>query len=504
MKTRRKHKKIFNDNDILNNKGILISAKFRKRKKPKSNLFFNYIFEQNIKILSIKTIFLIGLIIVLSFLITKNINNYNFEATYITEFPKKRNKTKVKYSTNSTLNKGFLEVNTTHKGKFTYYDYTTNIKVYKDLFKDVTYIPITEKNYLLPQKLISNEEYYKICEDKVLLDKTKYKRNKNPKISVVIPYYNRGNQSIIMTLRSIQNQSLKDIEIIIVDDVSIEDGSKEIFDAMKDDNRIIFLKHIERKSTLLTRVDGIRYASGEYIIQVDQDDMFLTNLLFETLYNKSKELDVDIVQFNHYSNDNKNVLSLQRNPMPANVIIKQPRLRTAFFAGGGNHLLYCAIRMIWNLFVRRTTYLEAIDDLGDEYMNHIFRLYEDTLMMLELSQVAYSYYFFESINGYLHCTFDNSRHHIKNETIEKEILAMNQLLFMKFMLLKIDPKCDRYHVYRELGFGQCDKDVKHLNRNDFDLGLEVVEIVYELERMYKNTNPQLISCIDKIKKYYII
>ena len=56
--------------------------------------------------------------------------------------------------------------------------------------------------------------------------------------------------------------------------------------------------------------------------------------------------------------------------------------------------------MIWNLFVRRTTYLVAIDDLGDEYMNHIFRLYEDTLMMLELSQVAYSYYFYESVNGY--------------------------------------------------------------------------------------------------------
>ena len=66
MKIRRKNKKIFNDNDIFNNKAILISANFRKRKKPKSNLFFNYIFEQNIKILSIKTIFIIGLIIVLS------------------------------------------------------------------------------------------------------------------------------------------------------------------------------------------------------------------------------------------------------------------------------------------------------------------------------------------------------------------------------------------------------------------------------------------------------
>ena len=115
MKIRRKNKKIFNDNDIFNNKAILISTKFRKGKKPKANLFFNYILEQNLKILSIKTILIIVLFIILSFLIIKNINNYNFEATYITEFPKKRNKTKVKYSTNSTLNKGFLKVNTTHK-----------------------------------------------------------------------------------------------------------------------------------------------------------------------------------------------------------------------------------------------------------------------------------------------------------------------------------------------------------------------------------------------------
>ena len=87
-----------------------------------------------------------------------------------------------------------------------------------------------------------------------------------------------------------------------------DNENEEIFEMMKDDNRIILLKHKERKSTLLTRVDGIRYASGEYIIQIDQDDMYLTNLLFEKLYNKSKELDVDIVQFNHYSNHNKKVI----------------------------------------------------------------------------------------------------------------------------------------------------------------------------------------------------
>ena len=139
----------------------------------------------------------------------------------------------------------------------------------------------------------------------------------------------QSKRSITMCLRSIQNQSLKDIEIIIVDDGSTEEKIKDIFDAMKEDNRIIFLRHKERKSTLLTRVDGIRYSSGEYIIQVDQDDMYLTNLLFETLYKKAKEINVDLIQFNHWSNDDPNHLKYERPPMPANVIIKQPELRTA-------------------------------------------------------------------------------------------------------------------------------------------------------------------------------
>ena len=96
-----------------------------------------------------------------------------------------------------------------------------------------------------------------------------------------------------MTLRSIQNQSFKDIEIIIVDDGSTEEKVKDIFDAMKDDNRIILLKHIERKTTLLTRVDGIRFASGEYIILLDQDDLYYDNLVFEKLYKSKYNLQLD-------------------------------------------------------------------------------------------------------------------------------------------------------------------------------------------------------------------
>ena len=490
------------------------SVKFHEDKEKKSNfflkLYYNNTFLFNTCGKSIFVIFLIIFAIINSKHIRKakrnkilnkmRKHNYNSES-FTNNFHIPENKSKEIYSTNATLNKGFLEINTKHKGKFEYYDYVSNIEVYKDLYKDISYTPITDNNYLIKSEQIEKEEFSKLCEKGTLLDKTKYKRTNNPKISVVIPQYIRGNQTLTMTIRSIQNQSLKDLEIIIVDDGSIKEKMEDIFEMMKDDNRIILLKHKERKSTLLTRVDGIRYASGEYIIQVDQDDMFLSNLLFEKLYNKSKELDVDLIHFRYCSNDDPNYLKLEPFPMALNTIIKQPELRTAFLVrSGNNRLLYCASRMIWDLFVRRTTFLEAINDLGDEYMNHMYRLYEDTIMMFELSQVAYSYYSYDII-GYRHVTC-NGDHRFKNDTLEKELLAMNQLLFMKLMLYKIDPKFDRYHIYRELGFGKCDYDVKYLSKGDLDLGLEVVEAVFELERRYKNTAPQLIQCINKIKQYY--
>ena len=183
------------------------------------------------------------------------------------------------------------------------------------------------------------------------------------------------------------------------------------------------------------------------------------------------------------------------------MIIKQPELRTAFLAGWGNTLYFCKIRMIWNFFTRRNTFMEAIEDLGDEYMNHIFRYYEDTIMMFELSQVAYSFYYYD-IEGYRHCTFLSGQSKNKNKTLEKEIGAVNRLLLLKLMLYKIDPKYDRYHIYRELRFDHGEIHVKNLNKINFDLGLEVVEAVFELERIYNNTAPELIDCIKKIKKYY--
>jgi hypothetical protein len=186
----------------------------KKYLKESKHLLNTYIIDNslkmktNIKILILNNKFLAKVIIILYlFLYFLQINN---SKNIINTFSLK------------IKNKGFLNITTIHKSKFTFYNYADNIIVYKDLYENITYIPINENNTIRESFQISKENYFALCENKTLLDNTKYKRNNIPKISIIIPYYNKDKYSLYVPLRSIQNQSFKDIEIIFVDDGSSE------------------------------------------------------------------------------------------------------------------------------------------------------------------------------------------------------------------------------------------------------------------------------------------
>ena len=397
-------------------------------------------------------------------------------------------------------NKGFLKINTIHKSKYENYNYKENIIVYKDLDNSISYTPITESNFIKKSSQITNDTYFSLCDNKTLLDETKYKRNSKPKISVIIPYYNKDVFSLFIVLRSIQNQSLKDIEIIFVDDGSSEKKINELIEEIKNDNRIILLKHKENKGTLMSRVDGVRYASGEYILNMDQDDLLIDNLLLETLYRKVKELNVDILHFTAISYKN-GITTKGGNLMPANKKITQPELKIAFLERiGEKRFDRFYTRQIWDKLVRRDVYLNAIKDLGDEYLNHRIFLYEDTLMMFELSQIAYSYYYYDYI-GYRRDKNKAGKSRDASSTGIR-IMAMNQLYFIKLLLYKIDPKYDRYIIFTQWGFAYCGSEAFSLDRSEIDLLQEVLEVIDELERLYKNTAKELLECANKIKKHF--
>ena len=103
-----------------------------------------------------------------------------------------------------------------------------------------------------------------------------YKR-KNPKISLIITLYNQE-KYIKNIYANIQQQELKDIEIIFVDDASTDNSSSIIKDIMKSDKRIVYIKNpINRKQYYSINI-GILYSKGEYILSCDPDDLILNNI----------------------------------------------------------------------------------------------------------------------------------------------------------------------------------------------------------------------------------
>ena len=137
----------------------------------------------------------------------------------------------------------------------------------------------------------------------ILIDKKKYPLVKRPKISAIIPIYN-GGKYLHYSLRSIQNQKMKDIEIILIDDCSTDNTLAIIEKYIKEDERIRLIKNVERRKILYSKSFAALNSKGKYIIQLDQDDIFIRDDIFDILYNEAQKDDLDIVQARDFKKHN--------------------------------------------------------------------------------------------------------------------------------------------------------------------------------------------------------
>ncbi len=114
-----------------------------------------------------------------------------------------------------------------------------------------------------------------------------------PKISVVVPIYKVENY-LRECVDSILNQTLKDIEVILVDDGS-PDGCPEIVDNYaKHDKRVVAVH--QKNAGYSTAVNrGIAMATGEYIGIIESDD-WIEPTMYEKLYANAKKYDTDVTK----------------------------------------------------------------------------------------------------------------------------------------------------------------------------------------------------------------
>lgn len=116
----------------------------------------------------------------------------------------------------------------------------------------------------------------------------------SPKVSIIIPVYNTE-KFVEEAVRSIMNQTLRDIEIIIINDGST-DNSSSVIEKLADEDKRIHIFTQNNHGASISRNIGIQKAKGKYIYFMDSDDYLESNTL-ELCYTKSEENDLDFIFF---------------------------------------------------------------------------------------------------------------------------------------------------------------------------------------------------------------
>ena len=133
-----------------------------------------------------------------------------------------------------------------------------------------------------------------------------------PLISVIIPVYN-VQEYLSKCLDSVINQTLKDIEIICIDDCSSDNSYKILKDYERTNIKIKLVKHKKNMKVWTCRNYGLNIAKGEYVSFIDSDDYISENYL-QTLYETAEKYDVDIVSnLNIYADEDGKIYPFQPN-----------------------------------------------------------------------------------------------------------------------------------------------------------------------------------------------
>lgn len=359
LKRKRNYKYRFDDERRMINENI---------HRRKSNQY-KY---KNIAVISFLFIVLIGIIIIKALNNSKNVNKnilfFNDTSFY-------------NISNNITINKNISNLT----------NIIDDIKINQSEFNN------KDKNkFLARDKALENGILYmnQCKEGKLINNNTLLNFSDNPKISVTIPVYNCQN-TLVSAIRSIQNQNMENIEIILVDDFS-NDETKAIIERMREeDKRIKVIHNNKNMGTFYSRSVGALLAKGKYITTLDNDDLFLDKDVFSDIYVEAEEGNYDIIKFKVFEGDNFNDLkdikdnySSQRDN---SFIINQPDL--GIYPISRNNSLHPNDIYIWGKLINAGVYKASVNILGKERYSTYIVWVEDTSIFFIICNIAESFKF---------------------------------------------------------------------------------------------------------------
>ena len=288
-----------------------------------------------------------------------------------------------------------------------------------NIISNITFI-ISQLNAQI--EFSKNEKFLEICNQKNKI--SQFKKIDNPKISIISPIYN-SELFILRFLKSIQSQIFNDLEIILIDDCSIDNSIKLIKKYQKLDQRILLIKNKINKGTFMSRNLGTLFSKGQYLILPDPDDIISKNIL-KTCYIYALKYNYEIIRFITYIGSEKITFAeIVKNL--GNKAVYQPELSSYLFYG--DNKLFIIDHNINNKFIKKEIYIKALNNLKKYYLNLFINYSEDFLFIYFLFRTANSFYFYKSIGYY----------YIKNNlSITNNLFIKTQRkLKFSFFLLKL-------------------------------------------------------------------
>lgn len=399
-------------------------------------------------------IFLIKIIILFIYILTilSSINNFFINKSLF--YNSKTNKIiNVKLNNEANINKYYLEISK---------------------IKGINYLNRC-LNYLNKTIITSNFNIFNF----------KFKAKKKPKISVIIPVYN-CQKTIELSLTSILNQKMRDFEIILINDNSNDNSLKIINKMEKKDNRIKIINNHKNMGTLYSRCIGALNSKGKYIFCLDNDDLFLDEKVFLTIYNLAQNGKYDIVEFKslkipNYHPKIEDIKECYFNFHPNNLILHQPEL--GIFPISRNNNYRINDNLVWAKCIKTKLYQISVNALGKKRYSIYNCWTEDISIIFIIFNFANSF-IFVNIYGILHlsskitATFTLPSDH----KIFTEFYLLNIILdfekingrYKKYVVLKA------YHLFNKLKKWKLSKvnkkylkgilqrifDSKYINQND--------------------------------------
>ena len=279
----------------------------------------------------------------------------------------------------------------------------------------------------------SFQEYYNLCNEEKFINSNLIQYFNQPLISVIIPSFNKGNV-LKKSILSIQNQSLKNIEIIIVDDCSTDNSKYSYKYLLGQDPRIRIITHLKNMGIWRTRIDGVLYSNAKYVIQFDMEDYYTDNYILEDAYYLIKKYNLDSLRFSFIRSEQSN------NPYNKSKEIKfAKKYRKIMYGTRTFDIRRWKFGTVWNRLTKADHIIRGLYLLDSYLLNAHKNLWEDRWYNILINKMSFSYLLINR-PGYLYLPKKRGERTLKLKNEEEKDLTIREFIYFWLFDLKMLPK----------------------------------------------------------------